>query len=269
MPGFDAQFCSMLEIEYIAIRKTVDLIIVYPEQFAEKIRSYCFRVANVLFKFVLDEIAYWRDQIVSLKTIITESKYYKNTRRICNDMMRCMKIFELCALKPYFGNKTAEELKANAVVFQQYVCNGKLIEAAQALLDSQITMVNGFITSVKTAMEAWVTVGLEWLISQYNVLLKLVDIPKILETLDAFMECVFGVCDIGATVSNYKSDTISRLYLNPNGQVDRSRFKAILEKNAQKIDKGISDLEDTVANIQKKASWHKVLKDTVAHPKSI
>ena len=130
MPGFDAQFCKMVEVEYIAIKKAVELVLVYPEQMADKIKSYCFRVANILFKAVLDEIAFWQEQIMTLQNIILNSKYFKNTRRICNDMMRCQKLYELIAEKPWFGNKSEEELRADKVMFEQYVCNGQLIKAA-------------------------------------------------------------------------------------------------------------------------------------------
>lgn len=265
MPGFDAQFCAMLESEYNTARKLIDLIIVTPEQMAEKIRSYCYRLANIVFKAVLDEIAYWRDEVIKLKDVILKSKYFKNTKRICNDMMRCAKLFELVANKPYFGNQTGTYLKENAEKFQQYVCNGKLLEAAQALLDSQISIANAFITSVQSAINLWVSTGLNFYIAKYQTLLKAIDIQGKLENLDAFTDCIFGACNVGASIKNYKQDLIDRLYLNPNGQVDRSRFMAILNNQLSKIDNKISELQNDMTDAQNHAPWRKIPKTEIAH----
>jgi len=263
MPGFDAQFCQMLESEFLFIRKTLDLILVYPEQMADKIKSYCFRVANILFKAILDEINFWRDQILTLKKIITDSKFFKNQKRICADMMKCAKLFELVAGKSTFGNKTASELKANAETFEKYVCQGQLLEAAQALLNTAVATSKALITSVQTAMETWTTIQFNVFMAKYNALLKLYDIAGSLEKLDAMADCIFGVCNIGATVVNYKDDITTRLYLNANGQADRSKFRAILLSGINKIDDAVSGLEDDANAIQ--SQWHKVAKDTISH----
>lgn len=265
MPGFDAQFCKMVEVEYITIKKTIELVLVYPEQLADKIKSYCFRVANILFKGVLDEIAFWQEQIMELQNIILNSKFFKNTKRICNDMMRCQKLYELIANKPWFGNKTEAELRADKEKFEQYVCNGQLIKAATQLLNTYTTTASAFVTSVKTAMNMWVSVQLNTFIAFYTGRLKASGIPTLLEKLDTIAECIFGVCAIGATAVNYKNDIANRLYITPNGTVDRSRFQAILTGGIAKIDDGIEYLENLA--IAPQNEWRKIAKNKLSTPK--
>jgi len=267
MASFDKQFCIMIETEYLKIKKIIDFVIVKPEQFAEKIRSYCFRIVNVFFKIIIDEIAYLRDYILELIQVVTDSKINKNVRKICKDMFRCKKLFTLCANKGWFGNISEEDL-ANIDKFEQYVCGGKLIEAARVLVNAGVALVNAFIDSVKTAITSWVTIQFNLFITQYRALLASSGVTQLMGELDDIAECVFGACNIGATVKNFINNTNDSLALNANGQVDVGSFKSIFDKGLEKVEGLVVKLEETVEDA-KEYLPSKTSKNDISHSENL
>jgi hypothetical protein len=179
--------------------------------------------------------------------------------------MKCVALFELVAGNPVFGNYTKEELTADANLFYKNVCDGGYIKQAQDFLNKQIGIAETFIASIQAAMQTWCVLQFNLFIEAYNVVLKspAIDMPTKLEKLDIFTECAFGLCSIGNTVTNYKNDVVDRLYLTPNGQANRARFKKILLSGINKINGKLTILGKDITATQD--AWHKIAKDTISH----
>lgn len=259
--------CKAIETEYKLLREVIDFAITLPEQYAIKIESYCLRIVNVVFQSAIEEINFWRNQIVEIIQIIKSAKYFKNVKRICNDLLRCSKFLELAANKPSFGNKSLEELKANEEVFRKYVCNGEWLNAALALLDSLIAIYNAGAEAIRSAITVWTGTQLNAFLTFYNNLIKKSGLKEAMAEMDAWLDCVFGLCAVGDSVKNFKEDLELRMYMTRNGQVDKKRYKDILELPLIKLETALTKGDEIVADA-KARRWDRISKDTLAHPKS-
>jgi hypothetical protein len=257
MPGIDAAFCKSLEIEWMIIRNTIDLVLPYPEQLCEKIKSYCYRIVNVVFKQAFDEIEFWKQYIDDLIDIIKNTKIMKNAKRICLDMMKCKKLYELVANKSFFGNISQSDLEKDPTKFLKYVCQGKWYEYIEDRINYAETIVNNLIIAIQNAIVTWTTVNFNIFMSQYNTKVRALGLDLALEKLDAFVDCLFGACNIGATIKNWETDVRDRLNLSSNGRVNRNKFTDIFKKKENQLNEQIDILDEKMKTARE--AWKKKL----------
>lgn len=248
--------CITLETYYYTIKHLVELILVYPEQIFEKIERYANRVINVTLFEILKYAQDFKRWIVELKNAIVNNASYVKIMRVCNDLFRCQKFIELIASACGIPSSDIESVSKEFTKFQKLVCQGKWTKIALDLLDSYIKIAYSYLAIVKTAISYYMGFFFDFLVDQYQRLLskltvsykgKKYTIKQILDEIDKLAQCVFGVCNVYATATNWSADVRDRLNINSSGRFKKTDF---LNGYSKILNKGINELLEIEIAIQ-------------------
>lgn len=247
--------CITLETYYYTIKRVVDLVLVYPEQMFEKLERYINRIVTVTLFEIIEYGNILRKQLIRLQNYIVNGSTYKKIMRVCNDLYRCEKFIEL--IIPACGG-TQEDIKKfrdDVAHYQKLICQNDWTKLTLEILDTLTTIANSYLAIVKTAISYYLGMFFDYLIAKYHQVLdllritylgKVYTIKQLLDDIDSLAQCVFGLCSIGATATNWSSDVRNRLGINKNGRFKKTEFLKGFNKDLNKGLNGILSLEIAV-----------------------
>lgn len=259
--------CITLETYYYTVKQIVELVLVYPEQIFEKIERYTNRIINVTLFEILKYANQFKKWIIDLKNAIVNNASYKKIMRICNDLFRCQKFIELIASACGISKEDIASVSENFSKFQKLVCQGNWAKIALDLLNSYIAIANSYLAIVKTAISYYLGFFFDFLVDQYHRLLNQLKITyngttytikQILDAVDSLAQCVFGLCNVHATATNWTADVRERLNINQNGRFKKTEF---LKGFNKELNKGLNELLSLEIVIQDASDVRKYYED--------
>lgn len=246
--GLEVGACVTLETYYYTIKTLVEFVIILPEQQIDKLERYVNRIINVKLFQIMDlmtEIKKWLKKIINA---IVENASYKKVIRVCNDLFRCQKFIDLIGEMTGQSEESRAKWKKNQDEFRKQVCEQNWTKILLDMLQSYIDLANGFLMSVKIAMDYYLGVFFNALIKAYHWLLdqltisykgKKYTIRDILDNVDSLAQCVFGACNIASTATNWTATVRDSLKINKNGKFKKTEF---LKDFAPELNKSLNEI---------------------------
>lgn len=233
----EEMFCQMTEDVYNALVGAIEMALSLPIQFLQSIKSLIRKVELIILSSVESSL---EDLERKLFTFLDSEGINPDTSKQKESF--CAALFSCSALKDslfnpddYSGDSDAlfakviplsvrNQIRGDSGVygiFEQYVCKLSL----RALLDNYVDQIILDLANILDDLRDQVTdaLNIDSYIDQYEELLRtpIIGIGKsvleLIDDLDKFAQCAFGVCNFIYTASNKKSEIAEKLYIEKSG----------------------------------------------------
>lgn len=261
--------CTQLEQLYMAITQLIDFVVnAFPDLIGTIIK-YVKAFENLILLGVAVSLQIIENYINQLINFV---KNLSNSSSICDQLLRCQVIFDYLTYKFHpsqdFGDETPYEW------FEKYVCGSGVSDAIDGLVQEikqwieekiyeimDMIKIDSFYETLNNMMNDYLTI-LDGPIRNYFPLFPYMvpewmtatgylnddsTLRQLLDLLDKFAECAFGLCNLAESAKNKKSDIEDKLQYD--SAIGRIKPPEVLINIMEKEEAAYAKIEELQAKL--------------------